>query len=159
MVRSVSKHAPPWSNQADIANGTAGRASLEFLLAGIVLFIPVVLLAVSLWQVQHASFATDAAARHAARVFTQATSIAQATSKTEVAVQEALRAFGMTRDYRIDVECRPRGGCVDPGSWVQVTITAQLDLGTIPVIPAEFPVSIPISGVAHAQVSDYRGDP
>ena len=45
----------------------AGRASLEFLTAAIVLLIPVMFLAMSLSSIQNAAVATEAAARNGAR--------------------------------------------------------------------------------------------
>ena len=141
------------------ASADAGRASLEFLIAGIVLFIPVLLLTVSLWSIQRASLATEAAARHAARVLTQATDADEGLRGAERAVASAMGSFGVDADYRIDIDCRPAGQCVDPGSLVRVRVSTDVAVGAIPPIPAALPISVPISGVADARVSEYRGRP
>ena len=141
----------------DYAPADAGRASLEFLVAGVILFIPIVLLTVSLWSIQNASLATEAAARHAARVFTQATSLGSALDRSEAAVRQAMGAFGIDSGYRIDLQCRPAGQCVAPGSDVRVVVTAEVGLGSIPLVPATLPLSVPITGSADARVSPYRG--
>lgn len=137
----------------------SGRASLEFLVAGVVLFIPTLLVAVSLWSIQQAALATDAAARHGVRTLSQATSPSGALERTELAVGAAMAAFGVDRDYTLSLDCRPHGACLSPGAWVQLTVTATVELGAIPLIPASIPLRVPISGSAQAQVSDYRGVP
>lgn len=135
----------------------SGRASLEFLVAGVVLFIPTLLVAISLWSIQQAALATDAAARHGVRTLSQATSPSGAIQRTELSVGAAMAAFGVDRDYTLSLDCRPHGACLSPGAWVQLTVTATVELGAIPLVPASIPLRVPISGSAQAQVSDYRG--
>lgn len=159
MVRFVWKPPPHWSDPTNRRELDAGRASLEFLVAGVVLFIPLVLLTVSLWGLQQAALATDAAARHGVRVFTQHTALSSAVPGTQRAISGALEAFTIDHDVAVSLRCRPTSGCLDPGSWVEITVVADVPLGAIPLIPAALPVSVPITGVASAQVSDYRGDP
>lgn len=137
----------------------SGRASLEFLVAGVVLFIPTLLVAVSLWTIQQAALATDAAARHGVRTLAQATSPSGALERTESAVGAAMSAFGIDTDYSLSLQCQPQGACLTPGAWLELTVTANVELGAIPLIPASLPMRVPISGTAHAQVSDYRGVP
>jgi len=137
----------------------SGRASLEFLVAGVVLFIPTLLVAVSLWTIQQAALATDAAARHGVRTLAQATSPSGALERTESAVGAAMSAFGIDTDYSLSLQCQPQGACLTPGAWLELTVTANVELGAIPLIPASLPMRVPIAGTAHAQVSDYRGVP
>lgn len=134
-----------------------GRASLEFLVAGVVLFIPTLLIAVSLWTIQQAALATDAAARHGVRTLAQTTSPTGAFERTESEVRAAMTAFGVDGDYSLSLQCQPQGNCLAPGTWLELTVTANAELGAIPLIPAALPLRVPVSGSAHAQVSDYRG--
>ncbi|AVG24428.1 fimbriae protein TadE/F [Pontimonas salivibrio] len=159
MVRSVWKLPPHWSDPTNRLSLDAGRASLEFLVAGVILFIPLVLLTVSLWGLQQAALATDAAARYGVRVFTQHTALSSAVPGTQRAISHTLETFSIDHDVDVSLMCRPTNGCLDPGSWVEITVVADVPLGSIPLIPAALPFSVPITGVAQAQVSDYRGDP
>ncbi|MCA1943576.1 MAG: pilus assembly protein, partial [Yonghaparkia sp.] len=56
--------------------GDRGSASLEFLVAGLLMLVPLVYLILTLGTIQSAALATEGAARQAARVFVQAPSTA-----------------------------------------------------------------------------------
>ena len=139
--------------------GSEGRASLEFLVAGIVLFVPLLWGAIVLLQIQQASMATDAAARHAVRVFTQSTSLESAGQRTQLAVASTLDDFGVSSPYTITVECRPRSLCLTPDSWAAVTVSTDIPLTAIPALPLATPWAVAVDGTAAAQVSPYRGIP
>lgn len=139
--------------------GDHGRASLEFLVAGVLLFVPAMVGSLVLMTLQTASLATEAAARHAVRVFTHSTSLHTASTRTTQATATALRQFGIEEDYSLEVQCVPQGQCLSPGSWVKVTVTTDVALGRIPGLPTRSPLRVPIDGTAAAQVSVYRGIP
>lgn len=164
-MRSVWKPPHHWSdpiNSRTLTNSRTlddGRASLEFLVAGVILFIPLVLLTVSLWGLQQAALATDAAARYGVRVFTQHTALSRAVPGTQQAISHALETLAIDHDVDVSLRCRPTARCLDPGSFVEITVVADVPLGAPALIPASLPFSVPITGVATAQVSYYRGDP
>jgi type II secretory pathway pseudopilin PulG len=140
-----------------VKQGEEGRASLEFLVAAIVVFIPVLSLTVVLWSVSHAQLATEAAARHAARVFVQHTSIAQAVGSTERAARHTLDQFGINDEAAVTLRCSPSNNCLGPDSWVEVVVTTNVSLVSLTL--GGFAASVPIAARATSQVSHYRGDP
>jgi len=150
----VSRHP---CHSKGLAN--SGRASLEFLVAGIVLFIPVVWGAIALLEIQKASMATDAAARHAVRVFTHSTSLDSAGRRVQLAVASTLDDFGVSSADQVTVQCQPRSLCLSPDSWAVVTVTTDVQLLGIPVLPLATAWVISVDGTAVAQVSPYRGIP
>lgn len=141
------------------SRANSGRASLEFLVAGIVLFVPVIWASVVLLEIQKASMATDAAARYAVRVFTQSTSLDSAGRRAERPVSRTLRDFGVATPHQITVECQPRSLCLSPTSWAVVTVRTDVPLLGIPALPLSTPWTVPVDGTAAAQVSMYRGIP
>jgi len=141
------------------SRGSSGRASLEFLVTGIVLFVPLIWGAIVLLEIQKASMATDAAARHAVRVFTQSTSLDSATRRVQLAVASTLGDFGVSASHQVDVECQPRSGCLLPESWAVVSVSTDVPLVGLPALPLSIPFAVPVDGTAAAQVSTYRGVP
>jgi hypothetical protein len=135
----------------------AGRASLEFLVGAIVVFVPVLVLTVTLWSISNAQLATEAAARHAARVFVQHTSLGQAVGDTQRAARLALDQYGIDEDASVSLRCSPTIDCLGPDSWVEVVVTTGVPLVSLPL--GSFDASVPITARATSQVSHYRGDP
>ena len=150
----MSRPRSPMNNPAN-----AGRASLEFLSVGIVLFVPLMWGAITLLEIQKASMAADAAARHAVRVFTSSTSLEAARQRVQRAVGETLTEFDVSAVHHIIVECEPRSQCLSPGSWALLTVSAEVPLSGIPALPVSTPWAVPVQGSAAAQVSVYRGIP
>ena len=137
----------------------AGRASLEFLVGAVILFVPLVALQITLSTLTQSQLAAEAAARHGARVFTQQVRVDDAVSATESAIVHAARQYLAEPDVTADLKCRPRGHCLAPGSFIDVEVTLWVPLGSTPLIPADLPFTLPISAQASAQVSPYRGQP
>jgi hypothetical protein len=135
----------------------AGRASLEFLVEAVVVFIPVTTLTVVLWSLSHAQLATEAAARHAARVFVQHTSVSEAIARSQWAAEHALLQYGLTNKTTVSLRCIPQSGCLAPDSWVEVVVTAEVPLVRMPL--GTFQATIPVVASATYQVSHYREDP
>jgi len=137
--------------------GESARASLEFLVGAIVVFVPVLTLSVVLWSISHAQLATEAAARHAARVFVQHTSLALAVSSTERAARLTLDQYGINNEVSVSLRCVPSSDCLGPDSWVEVEVTTNVPLVSLPL--GDVAASVPITAGATSQVSHYRGDP
>ena len=140
------------ANKAD-----SGRASLEFLVGAILVFVPVLSLTVVLWSISHAQLATEAAARHAARVFVQHTSLSQAVTDTQRAARLALDQYGIGKEASVTLRCSPAHDCLEPDTWVEVVVTTGVPLVALPL--GKFDASIPVTARATSQVSHYRGDP
>ena len=135
----------------------SGRASLEFLVAAVILMIPILMLTVSLWSLQRAQFATEAAARHAVRVYALHTSSAQAATASYRAVAHTLRQWGVEEAF--DARMRCSAACLDPGSWVEISVVVNVPVGAIPPVFAADGFVVPIASSSTARISVYRGDP
>jgi hypothetical protein len=141
------------NNRADTLR--TGRASLEFLIGAIVLFVPVLSLSVVLWSVTNAQLATEAAARHAARSFVQHTTLTQASVSAQSAAEHVLRQHDMDADSDIEIRCEPT--CLRPNSWVEIRLTSHVPMAQLPL--GTFQATLPVTATAYAQVSHYRGQP
>lgn len=137
----------------------SGRASLEFLAAGLLLFLPVLVLSVLLWDIQRTQMAADAASRHAIRVFSQQTSLPQGRAEAVAAVRLTLVQWGVDQAPSIDLACEVPANCLAPGRAVSIRISVPVQLLDIPFLPISLPLELPITGEASAIVSRYRGTP
>ena len=72
----------------------SGRASLEFLVFGIALVIPVMFLGMSLASIQGATLAAQSASTHAARVFVHQAELSDAAAIADRAALVALANHG-----------------------------------------------------------------
>lgn len=137
----------------------AGRASLEFLTAAIVLLIPVMFLAMSLSSIQNAALATEAAARNAARVFVQETNLQVAAVRAEQAVVVALANHGFEAPSLLERSCSS-SDCAAPGTIVVIRVGAEAPLFSSPFLPGFLgKATIPVVAEASAMVSRYGGAP
>jgi hypothetical protein len=137
-----------------------GSASLEFITAGMLLLVPLVYLVLVLSQLEAGAFATEGAARQAARVFVQSDSVAQATGKAQTAVTFALDDYGLDADdAQISVSCSPRpSACLTRQGFVTVTVTTRVVLPLVPpILNLDVPLSVPMSATATQQVSRFWG--
>lgn len=141
----------------DSSSGQSGRASLEFLLVGVLLFIPLVFATLTLWSLQNASLATEAAARHATRAFVQHTDLARAMVAAEAGAGAALQAHGISGETALQVRCKPANGCLQAGSLVELTVVAWVPVWSSPLWGVQLPVSLPLTAVHYARVSTYGG--
>lgn len=137
----------------------SGRASLEFLTAGILLLIPLVFLALSLSSIQNAALGAESAARAASRVFVNETSLAEASARAERAVVVALANHGIGAVESLERSCRPTG-CLNPGTVVTIRVTVQAPLFSSSFLPGFLgAASVPVSAQAQSMVSLYGGSP
>lgn len=146
-------------SSAHVSLSEAGRASLEFLSAAIVLLIPVMFLAMSLSSIQNAAVATEAAARNGARVFVQETNLQVAASRAEQAVVVALANHGFESPEILERSCSSRD-CVAPGTVVVIRVGVEAPLFSSPFLPGFLgEATIPVVAQASAMVSRYGGAP
>ena len=121
-----------WTMHAD--HSESGRASLEFLLFGVALLIPVMFLGMSLASIQGATLAAPGASDQAARVFVQQTGLVEASSRAETATVVALRNHGVDSYARLERFCEP-SPCLSPGSAVTIRVSVEAPLFTSSVLP------------------------
>ncbi len=137
-----------------------GSASLEFIVAGLLLLVPIVYLVLALSALQAASLAVDGAARQATRVFVQGASVAEARSAAARAIEVTLADFGVEADdAAVAISCRPHpGACLTRRGFVTVTITVVVPLPLAPpVLDLGLPAGLPVSATATEQVSRFWG--
>ena len=137
----------------------SGRASLEFLVGAVILFVPLIAFHTTLASLSQSHLAAEAAARHGARVFTQHTNLTAAVSATDSAIAHAAGQYLSDPEVSAQLGCRPQGECLSPGSFVDVDVTLWVPVGTVPLVPIDLPLSLPVAATASAQVSPYRGQP
>jgi hypothetical protein len=136
-----------------------GRASLEFLTAAIVLLIPVMFLAMSLSSIQNAAVATEAAARHGARVFVQEPNLQIAATRAEQAVMVALSNHGFDAPSTLERSCSS-SDCAAPGTIVVIRVGVEAPFFSSPLLPGFLgEATIPVLAQASAMVSRYGGAP
>ncbi|MEY3889415.1 MAG: hypothetical protein RLZZ90_673 [Actinomycetota bacterium] len=97
----------------------AGSAILEFVGFGLLLQVPLLMMAVNFAEVQQTQFAAEAIARHSLRSF-----VLMGTPVSEAAA-EIITDFRLTTQPSLQMSCRPVGDCEIPGS----TITLKVLLG------------------------------
>jgi hypothetical protein len=142
----------PWTE------GDDGSASLEFLVAGLLMLVPLVYLVLALSSVQAAALGVEGAARQASRVFVQAPSVADANAAAARAIEVTLADYGLDAgDAVVQITCRPRpSACLTRRGFVTVSIrmTAALPLAP-PVLDLRLPGGIPVAATATEQVSRF----
>lgn len=112
-----------WSNDA-------GSASLEFIVAGVVLLAPIMYLGVALNSVHNQAMGVQTAARQIARVLSSG-------SGSPDAVLAAVAAeYGIDPDaMRVEISCLPAGDpCPAPGAFVTVRVHADAALPLAPTV-------------------------
>jgi Flp pilus assembly protein TadG len=113
--------------------------------AGVVLLVPIVYLVIALSQIQSAVLAAEGGARHAARLFAEASTPSDAIERAEAAVTLAFADQSIDdSSVRVDITCeRGRGEvCLERDSVVTVTVRMETRL----------PLAPPILGIDDAAV-------
>jgi len=135
-----------------------GSASVEFVVTGLLLLVPLVYLVLALSAIQAAAFATEGAARQAARAYVLSESPVEAEAAAERAVRIGLEDFGLdaaTAD--LAVACAPQPArCLTRRGSVTVTVRVSVPLPLLPVaVRGETPVAVPVEGRAVQTVSRF----
>ncbi|RWZ49720.1 hypothetical protein ELQ90_13350 [Labedella phragmitis] len=137
-----------------------GSASLEFIVAGLVLLVPIVYLVVVLFQIQSAVLAAEGGARQAARLFVDAADVDSATDHASVAVEFALADQGIdpaAADVSITCDDGGPDECLDPGDLVTVVVRLDVSLPLAPhVLGLDELVTVPIEASAVNAVSEFH---
>ena len=137
-----------WAARRARLTGDEGSAVLEFLGLTVVLLVPLVYLVVTLGRLEAATFATEGAAREAARTYVAADGSDEGAVRAVAAVGIALRDQGFHDDpaSALTLTCSAVP-CLTPGSDVSARIEVHVPLPFVPsfvrdVIPLEVPVSV-----------------
>ncbi|WP_162940008.1 hypothetical protein [Gryllotalpicola protaetiae] len=131
--------------------GEGGNASIEFLVAGVVLLIPLVYLGLALAAIQGGSLAVEGAAREAARVYVSATTDASGRASADRAVTVALADRRLPRhDGDLALRCDTAGtDCLRTGTRVTATVRTKVELPFVPpVFGLERVARVPVEATA-----------
>lgn len=134
----------------------SGSAALEFLAAGVMLLVPMAYLVTTLSHVETAAFATEGAARHAARIVARDGGV-DASGAAARSVAATAADFGIDPSrLETTVRCAPDpGDCRLPDSVVTVDIRVEVPLPLVPsALDVALPLRVPVSASASARVSD-----
>lgn len=139
-----------------ISTDDAGSASLELIVAGVVLLVPLVYLVLAVSSIQAAALAVEGASRQAARVFVQQPDERSAEAAADQAVRVSLSDFGVDADSAtVTIDCDAHG-CLAPRSFVTVRVAASVPLPLVPpVLDLDVAASVPVSSTATEQVSRF----
>jgi hypothetical protein len=123
-----------------------GSAIVEFLALSLVLLVPLIYLVLVLGRLEAAVFATEGAARDAARVYVAADDAGSGAARAVAVTGVALQDQGFTDDpaaaLTLTCEVVP---CLQPGADVQAEVEVRVPLPFVPgfvrdVVPLEVPV-------------------
>lgn len=133
-----------------------GSAIVEFLVLATLMLVPVVYLVVTLGRLQAASFATQGAAREAARAFVTASDETSGRERADMAATIAWADQGFRDPHLVNVsiECAPT--CLAPGSQVAVRTSLQVVLPAVPRLVDRFlPARIQVDARHTAPVARF----
>ena len=137
-----------------------GSASLEFIVAGLVLLVPIVYLVIALFQIQSAVLAAEGGARQAARLVVDSEDASVATERASTAVEFALADQGIDDEgVEVAISCADGGvaECLDAGDLVTVRVRLDVALPLAPpVLGLDSLAVVPIETSAVNAVSDFR---
>jgi hypothetical protein len=136
-----------------------GSASLEFITAGVLLIVPLVYLVSALSVLQGAAFATEGAARQAARVFVQSETPERGAAAAQQAAAIAFADFGITEGVEaIEYSCEPvPDACLTRAGHVTVTVRVSVRLPLLPeFLGREDTGGIPFVATATQTVSRFH---
>jgi hypothetical protein len=131
--------------------GEEGTAVLEVIALGVGLLVPMLYAVVSVMSVQAATYAATSAARESARAYVTAATPVQGARRARAATSLVLADAGIT-GVLPSVRCR--GGCLVPGSRVDVAVAVDVALPLLPGGP-----TITVTGRESMPVDRYRAAP
>ncbi len=130
-----------------------GTATVEFLLVGLLLLVPLTYVVLTALSVQRTAFAAVEAARSAARAFVTAPSGAAARARATQAADLALADQGVARGAAaVQIGCSARP-CLTPGATVRVQVSATVRMPWLPALLSGDGGGIPVQAV-HVEVVD-----
>lgn len=143
------------------ARSDDGSAALEFITVGVILLVPLVYLVLALGVVQEQTLGAEAAARHTARVISQAPDAETAAARSDAVLAGVIEEYGLDADaVQVSISCTPASAaCPSAGATMIVTVRTAASL---PLVPRLFGLdriaSIPLDASAVQKVSRLWGD-
>lgn len=149
-----AQSADPPSGQ--LLGDERGSASLEFVTVGVILLVPLVYLVLAVAAIQSAAMAVEGTARHAARMYVQASNDKDGRAAIDRAVTIGLADYGIdSTRATVRVVCT-RPECLTAGGRVTVHIEANAALPLVPsLLDLRQMTSIPVGASATQTVSRF----
>ena len=132
-----------------------GNAPIEFLVAGVILLIPLVYLGLALAAIQGGALAVEGAAREAAHVYVSAATDAAGRASADRATTVALADRRLPRrDGDLTLRCDTAAAdCLAAGAWMTATVRTEVELPFVPPIFGLDKVArVPVEATATAPV-------
>lgn len=152
MLRSSRSNEGP----RRVGGDDAGSAALEFIVAGLVLLVPLVYLVVALGMIQAQALGAETAARHAARAVSTAPGPAEAHARMRAVVAEVAGEYGVDpARVSVDLSCLgPAPECPAAGATVAVTVRVVVSLPLVPpVLGLDRIAAVPVQAAAVQKMS------
>lgn len=137
-----------------------GNASLEFIVAGLILLAPLVYLIVALGAIQSQALGVEAAARHVARAVSTAANAEDAAARADVVLAAVAEEYGIDPDAVVlRWECAPAGvECPSAGATLLLSVSTDVPLPLVPpVLGLDQLASVPVEASAVQKVSRLWG--
>lgn len=136
--------------------GDGGSASVEFVLFGIGLLVPLAYVLVTIFAVQSAAYGVSSASREAGRAFVQSPVGADPYQRAYTAAWVALQDHDIElAPSQLAISCSATP-CLTPGATVEVSIDLEVALPLVPRIFDEVPASVGVDGRHTAVVDRFR---
>ena len=134
-----------------------GSAVVEFLFLTLVLLVPLLYLVLVLGRLEAAEFATESAAREAARTVVAADDDAHGLAAADAIAALALEDQGFEpAGDELVVRCES-APCVSPGAAVEATVQLRVPLPFVPAFARDVvPLEVPVTATRTAVVDEYR---
>lgn len=138
-----------------------GSAALEFITVGVILLVPLVYLVLALGVIQEQTLGAEAAARHTARVISQASDAETAAARSDAVLAGVIDEYGLDAGaVQVSISCTPAGAaCPSAGATMVVTVRTSASL---PLVPPLFGLdrmaTIPLEASAVQKVSRLWGE-
>ncbi|WDG16855.1 TadE family protein [Microbacterium sp. Clip185] len=145
---------------ASLLDDDEGNASLEFIVAGLILLAPLVYLIVALGAIQSQALGVEAAARHIARAVSTAANAEDAAARADLVMAAVAEEYGIDPDAVVlRWECAPAGvECPSAGATLLLSVSTDVPLPLVPpVLGLDQVASVPVEASAAQKVSRLWG--
>lgn len=137
-----------------------GSAALEFVIAGVVLLVPIVYLVIALGAIQSSALGVEASARHLARAIASSPDAATADERAARITAAVAEEYGMDAGgLTVAATCRPAGAdCPEAGATLVVRVSTSVTLPLVPpILGLDKVARVPVEAVAVQKVSRFWG--
>lgn len=135
-----------------------GSASLEFLIVGLLMLVPLIYVVVALGQIQHQALGAEAAARHLARAISLSSDAASAGSSASEVLSAVMAEYDLDASATsLSISCVPASAsCPTAGATVRVSVATRVSLPLAPpVLGLDQIASVPVEASAVQRMSRF----